>query len=242
MADFEDLLSDNGAFAGALPWDQLYRLAEKSYSLEGQELAASLLMEPHGDLIDDLADTMYTTYSARLEPTMILGDLRTLIEDQYAWALKDDNPEKQKHFWYYSEDKLEPRLGERDVDPGAEQEIPLAIARDVTRLHQMLKKKNSADTVASFVMAYPEYRYVVRRIQTIAHFPYGEIYDSMIDSKIRPLDMLRFKLAFFGASKFDPKSDLWTRITMFQGAPMPNELDHDDVDIWAFPVKPTLQT
>jgi len=56
---------------------------------------------------------------------------------------------------------------------------------------------------------------------------------------MRPLDLLRFKLAFFGASKFDPKSDLWTRITMFQGAPLPEELDEYDPDDWAFPVQPS---
>ena len=39
-----------------------------------------------------------------------------------------------------------------------------------------------------------------------------------------PIDMLRFKLSFFGALKFDPKSDKWLRICMFQGAPLPTEL------------------
>ena len=34
-------------------------------------------------------------------------------------------------FWYVSEEKLEPRLGERFREPGAEREQPLAIARDV---------------------------------------------------------------------------------------------------------------
>ena len=50
--------------------------------------------------------------------------------------------------------------------------------------------------------------------------------------------MLRCKLAIFGANKFDPKSDRWTRITLFQGAPLPGALDREDVDDWAFPVIP----
>ena len=41
----------------------------------------------------------------------------------------------------------------------------------------------------------------------------------LIGRDCRPIDMLRFKLAFFGASKFDPRSDRWTRINLFQGAP-----------------------
>ena len=36
-----------------------------------------------------------------------------------------------------------------------------------------------------------------------------------------PIDMLRLKLSFFGAIKFDPRSDKWLRICMFQGAPLP---------------------
>ena len=31
-----------------------------------------------------------------------------------------------------------------------------------------------------------------------------------------PIDMLRLKLSFFGAVKFDPRSDKWLRICMFQ--------------------------
>jgi hypothetical protein len=240
MAGFEVKLADDATFAGDYPWDKLYRLTEGNYSLEGQEFAASLLMEPQGDLVDDLADTMYADHSTRLEPAMTLGTLSALIKNQYRWALERnyDDPAELKHFWYYSEDKLEPRLGERDTEPGAELEMPLAIARDAARLYMVLDNEEPSSCVAAFFLAHPQYRHLVRRIQTMAHFPYGEIYDSLINADIRPLDLLRFKLAFFGASKFDPKSDLWTRITMFQGAPMPDELNDADADDWAFPVKP----
>ena len=48
-----------------------------------------------------------------------------------------------------------------------------------------------------------------------------------------PIDMLRLKLSFFGAIKFDPRSDKWLRICMFQGAPLPNELKHFD-EQWVY--------
>jgi hypothetical protein len=54
--------------------------------------------------------------------------------------------------------------------------------------------------------------------------PYSEVQDNLLDESMLPLNLLRFKLAFFGASKFDPKSELWTRICMYQGAPMPEHL------------------
>ena len=46
--------------------------------------------------------------------------------------------------------------------------------------------------------------------------------------------MLRGKLAMLGASRFDPKSLLWTRVTFFQGAPLADELARPDADDWAF--------
>ena len=41
------------------------------------------------------------------------------------------------------------------------------------------------------------------------------------------------KLSFFGALKFDPRSDKWLRICMFQGAPLPDELKNYD-DQWVY--------
>ena len=60
-------------------------------------------------------------------------------------------------------------------------------------------------------------RHVVRRAFIAEKFPYSEIQDNTIDNKIIPIDMLRLKLSFFGAIKFDPRSDKWLRISMFQG-------------------------
>ena len=74
------------------------------------------------------------------------------------------------------------------------------------------------------------------RVQTAARHAYSEIRDNLIADTCLPIDMLRCKLAFFGAAKFDPKSDRWTRITMYQGAPGFAELSRDNADGWAFPV------
>ena len=49
-----------------------------------------------------------------------------------------------------------------------------------------------------------------------------------------PVDMLRLKLSFFGACHFDPRSDRWLRINMFQHAPFPHELAETGDD-WTLP-------
>ena len=65
---------------------------------------------------------------------------------------------------------------------------------------------------------------MVRRVQLSARLPYAEIRDNLIAAGMRPIDLLRFKLAFFGANRFDPRSDRWLRICLFQGAPFPDEM------------------
>ena len=241
-ADFERRVADHTNLAVERPWDALFQYAESTYSLEGQELVASLLLEPHADLVDDLAETMCSSEMAALEPAMSVAALRASVQARYGWALARDYnaPDEQRFFWYYSEDKLEPRLSDRFTEPGAELEMPLAFGRDIAALDEALEDADPAISVAALLLDHPEFRHVVRRVQTTAHYPYSEIRDSLIDHHVRPIDLLRFKLAFFGASKFDPKSDLWTRITMFQGAPMPDELGRPRVDDWAFPVKPEV--
>jgi hypothetical protein len=46
---------------------------------------------------------------------------------------------------------------------------------------------------------------------------------------------LRCKLAFIGAKRFDPRSDRWVRITIYQNAPFPNELHRLPEDDWCLP-------
>ena len=76
-------------------------------------------------------------------------------------------------------------------------------------------------------------RHVVRRAFITEKFPYSEIQDNTISHTVVPIDMLRLKLSFFGAIKFDPRSDKWLRISMFQGAPLPNELKNYN-DQWVY--------
>ena len=207
------------------PWDSVYRWAELALTLEGQEYAVSLLLEPHGALIDDLDTTMSAdeTATVAIDGRMACGALRALILRGYGWALALDlaAPQTSARFWYVSAEKLEPRLGERAEEPGAEREQPLGFGRDVALLFAELPETG---TVAGFLMQRPAWRHVVRRVQIAARYSYAEIRDNLIDASMRPIDLLRCKLAMFGAARFDPRSDRWLRITLFQGAPFPDEL------------------
>ena len=64
---------------------------------------------------------------------------------------------------------------------------------------------------------------------------YAEIRDNTISAQMLPIDLLRAKLAFFGALHFDPRSDRWLRINMFKGAPFPQDLAGGEADDWTYP-------
>ncbi|WP_375550780.1 hypothetical protein [Rhodophyticola porphyridii] len=228
-------LTDSGSLHAPYPWEGLL-IAASACGLEAQECLNALVMEPYGALVDDLAEEMQCGLPMRLDPSMRLSDLAGIIRHDYAWALKIDfdQPDETYQFWYVSEDKSEPRLGVRSREPGAELETRLDVARQVQELSHAVQRAQPADSVAAFLMRHPDQRHIVERVQTIAAHPYGEIRDNLIGRACLPIDLLRFKLAFFGATRFDPKSDRWTRITLCQGAPLAGEIAQADPDGWAF--------
>ncbi len=209
---------------------KLLEMSERWFE-DTQELLIALLLEPFGALVDDLSQNMASVHDAQVDPAMRVADIRNLIERDWSWALELDFESKSEtaQFWYVSEAKQEPRLGLRYEESGAELESPLDIARSVVTLYEALKNANGI--VAEVLLRQPELRFATRRVQTLALAPYSEIRDNLICDRCLPIDMLRCKLAFFGAAKFDPKSDRWTRITLCQGAPLFDELDKAD-DWW----------
>ena len=218
-------------------------------SEEAQELMVSVLIEMIPEQVDPLADCMANPHTPQLDPSMTLSALGAVLDQHYSWTRDIDlcDPATQAQFWYVSEEKLEPRLGNRYHEDGAEREMPFNMPLYVDRLRRALGEvgaeveADESQSVAEFLMRRPDLRHIVRRVQTTARYPYGEIRDNLVDAGCRPIDLLRCKLSFFGASKFDPKSDRWTRITLYQGAPTAADLSHPDkaaLDDWLFPLHP----
>ena len=210
------------------PWDRFYRWAEANLSLEGQEQLVSLLIEPYGELVDGLTVCMDADEhkSFFIDGAMPIGQIRQLIESECRWAIDVDYSERDNcaRFWYTSAEKLEPRVGERFDEPGAEYELPLGIGYSVRQMYDAIDSWDDDALLADFLLSHPEHRHTARRLQTLATHPYSEIRDNVISAEMLPIDILRCKLSFFGATKFDPRSDRWVRICMYQDAPFPQEL------------------
>ncbi len=217
--------------AAPYPWDELWRWGQNSLPMEAQEALLAAMLEPHGALIDGLGDCMDAdedTYFP-INGAIRVGELRTIVQAQYGWALGIDytQPAQCARFWYVSEDKLEPRLGERHCEPGAERELPLDTARQAAAFWLALRDQPGDLPVAHLLLEAPEHRPAVRRVQIAARHPFAEIRDNLISADMLPIDILRCKLAFFGATRFDPRSVRWVRISLFQGAPYPDQMNGD---------------
>jgi hypothetical protein len=219
------------------PWRALFDQAASRFSLETQELLVGLLIELYPDVVDLLEDDMGSGEVETIDGKRTVAELLASIERDYDWALAIDFDVEaaRKYFWYYSEAKEEPRLGQRFAEPGAEREMRLGAGKMVKELHAALQNEPGEQSIAAFLLKNPQWRLAVRRVATARRFPYSEIRDNTIGAELLPIDLLRCKLAFFGATKFDPKSDLWTRITMFQGAPLIDELSDAAADDWWLP-------
>ncbi|MEM8822334.1 MAG: hypothetical protein AAGF30_01885 [Pseudomonadota bacterium] len=209
------------------PWDAIWRWGDAVLSLEGQEALLALLLEPYGALVDDLVEGMSADEDAvfPIDGTMSIQRLQGILD-----AIYDRPTGPAARIWYVSADKQEPRLGQ--AEPELERYAqPLAPIRDAAALRQALAGQRGL--VADFLLDQPEHRHAVRRAQIAARHPYAEIRDDTVGADVRPIDLLRAKLSFFGATRFDPRSDRWVRINLFQGAPYPNELQTRSAEAWA---------
>jgi len=242
----KDLLNDlnklidylkNFNFSQEYAFNKIYRWAEEKLKDECLEYLVSMMMEPYDDIINPLINTMSSEEEKffNIPTNRTIFELREILEKNYSDILKINFKKKEsnQNFWFISKNKEEPRLANRYEENGSDLEQPLAIARDIKKLHERVLIEKNSLKIGKFLIENNDLRHVVRRAFIVEKFPYSEIQDNTIGSNLMPIDMLRLKLSFFGALKFDPKSDKWLRICMFQGAPLPTDLKKFD-DYWVY--------
>ena len=237
LNDFIIFIEKNFDFSKEFAFNEIYKWLEKNSEDECVEYIVSMMMEPYDNIINPLINKMNSEEEKyfNIPTSRTVSELRNILEEKYDNILKIDFEKKEnnQNFWFISKNKEEPRLANRFKENGSELEQPLAIARDIKRLYKKLSVSKNSSTIDKFLAKNSDLRHVVRRAFIVEKFPYSEIQDNTIGKSIVPIDMLRLKLSFFGALKFDPRSDKWLRICMFQGAPLPKQLKNYD-DHWVY--------
>ncbi|WOH36104.1 hypothetical protein RI844_12060 [Thalassotalea fonticola] len=224
-------------------WNELVAFSEQQCSLQGQEMLVSIMLEMHPELVDELEDFHCSDEQLDLDPLMPTSELKDIIERRYEWALAIDFDAEgaRETYWYRSEEKMEPRLGSVADIEGKKKQMALGVGYAVRKCYNHLSnyiEQNPGHTTARFMVAHPKLRGIVRRIQGMDRCIYGDIQANLLDRDVLPMHLLRCKLAFFGVSKFDPRSRLWVRNTMFQGAPLLEDIGKPFVDDWFMPLAP----
>jgi hypothetical protein len=217
-------------------WIDLINYTSKNLNFDTQEIARVQLLELYPEVSEVFAEDMSDTEVMEIKETQTLKELKSEIENYYSWALKVDFEKKDNNFlfWYISAAKLEPRLGERYNEEGSELEQNLGVAKMVNNLYSTIQKENLDLSVAEYLLFNPKFRGIIRRIQSLTKYPFAEIQDNILGKNTMPINMLRFKLSFFGANRYDPKSDRWLRVSFFSGAPFLSNLNKHNVDSWGF--------
>ena len=237
LVKFDEFLEKNCSIKNKYLWNEIYLWVEKNLKEECIEYIVSMMMEPYDKIIDPLINNMSSEEEQyfSIPGHRKVSDLKKILEKKYQSIIKIDFKERNSiaNFWFISKNKEEPRVANRYEEQGAELEQPLAIARDIKQLYERILKTNQSESVADFLLNNDDLRHVVRRAFITDQFPYSEIQDNTVGASLMPIDMLRLKLSFFGAVKFDPRSDKWLRINMYQGAPLSHELKNSD-DTWIY--------
>ena len=237
LNNFINFIEEDFDFSNEFAFNKVYLWLEENSGDECVEYIVSMMMEPYDQIVNPLINKMSSEEEKyfNIPTNRTVLDLKNILEEKYKQVLKIDftQNENNQNFWFISKNKEEPRLADRFQEKGSELEQPLAIARDIKKLYEALSVSKNSSTIDKFLLNNNHLRHVVRRAFIIEKFPYSEIQDNTISKSIIPIDMLRLKLSFFGALKFDPRSDKWLRICMFQGAPLPEQLNNYD-DSWVY--------
>ena len=232
LEKFIKFLNEDFSFESNFPFNKIYTWAEENLEDECIEYIVSMMMEPYDEIVDPLIHKMSSEEDIyfNIPVNRTIEELRNILEKNYSEILKIDfnRKESNQNFWFISKNKEEPRLANRHEINGSDLEQPLAIARDIKKLYETIFTQKNSLKIGKFLSNHNHLRHVVRRAFITEKFPYAEIQDNTIGSQLMPIDMLRLKLSFFGAIKFDPRSDKWLRICMFQGAPLPTDLKSFD--------------
>lgn len=224
----------------ATPLDVLVSRFEKTASPEAFETLLSLLIE----LVPEDADALFAEIDAPEEfvvsPAETVASLAELIRRDYRWALDTDmsTADAYKYVWYKSVTAEEPRRGARDEVPEA-LDLGLDICGGVQALMADIEAADPSSTVARLLLAHPEHRYLVARIQSLREEHFHTPRANINDESFVPIDLVR--LMNCGIHGIDKTRDFLSRNlrgVLYHGAPTPDEIRSGTAVAWFYPPEP----
>lgn len=235
--------AEHGTIEGAVftyPLDQIARIAESRLTPESYETLLSLFIELVPEYADELAAGVAGADEFAVDGRMTAGELATLVDAEYAWALNTDTvTEKAIRFvWYKSETAEEPRRGDRQEIPEA-RDLGLDLPGDVQRLRADLAECHGQSRVAYFLLQHPEHRLIAARIQSLAGTHFHSAHANINDAEFIPIHLVHFMNA--GIHGIDKTRDYLNRNlrgVLYDGAPTARDIREGCDEVWFYPPEP----
>jgi hypothetical protein len=223
-----------------LPWVALHDWAQRYVHLETLEILNAIVLELYPDIVDGAVDDFHAEERFEVKPEMTVAALRTILQEDYAWALAPQYREKPaQHFWYRATNApRDVRRGLRGRDEALEVETSMDTVLQTQRLWACLEKANNETRVADIVCTRPDLRHIVARVQSLAGLEYAELREHWLSGAFSPFAPIRFALSFYGLEKFEAALPKSVRGTFMQGAPIAEDVGEGVDGDWPFPLIP----
>lgn len=240
-----DDLSDTGTVDGvrfAYPLAALCEAVASRTCAEAQETLHALMIELVPQIADRLAENLVADEEQVERPEMTLRELRDLLHSNYRWALDMDlsSPASRRFVWYKSVNAEEPRRG-----PWDEVEWAHNLGLDLPRLAQALDQAIAAHDVgrstAHLLLARPDLRGFVARIQSLDGLRYHSPFMNMMADDFVPIEIVgMMNVALHGIDKTRDYLNRNLRGVLYHGAPLPDEIAAGAAGDWFWPAEPAI--
>lgn len=229
-----------GAFMTPLPLDHLYRTFHGSLCPEAFETLLSMMIEQIAERDIDLSANISGEDGYEVQAADTVSDLLDLVERDYDWALVIDMkaPGAKDYIWYKSETAEEPRRGRRAEVPDA-RDLGMDLPGDVQLLRDDLQASPPDQRIARFLLAHPEHRFTVARVQSLAGRHYHTPRANIHSADFVPIDLVRLmNVAIHGIDKTRDFLKRNLRGILFHGAPSRRRIAAGDGRDWFYPAEP----
>ena len=240
VAGLVSALHGSGSTA-TYPLDELATQAAARFHPETEETLLSLMIELVPDEADRLARSMIVTEEMAVQPAMQVGALRAILRREYDWALAMDLtvPGAYEHVWYKSATAEEPRRGPKAEAPPGTFNLGLDVPGLVQALDAALAERDAGEPVARLLLARPDLRQIVARVQSLAGLPYHQPRVNIMADDFVPAHMVRLmNVALHGVDKTRDYLARNLRGVLFHGAPVAADLAGGASPDWFYPPEP----
>lgn len=237
-ADTGEILGEQTLY----PWLVLQDYLVGRVSPSTVEVYNAIVLELYPDIVDQYIDAFMANERRHLDPTVTVGDMKRIITQYYDWVLELlDRPDSEHYFWYRAEAApFDLRRGIKGLVPELESETSMDTVRLVREMLQEMEAHSTDAPVLDVLMARPDLRQIVRRVQSIAEAPYGELRVNLLDKNFSPFGPVRFVLSFYGMEKFEGALPKVVRGAFLQGAPIARDVEQGVEGSWPFPLVPAV--